>query len=101
MSKKKNNSELGGGVKNKALAYGSLYMDEGEGWGVVIDQLNHIMLPNVVGLFFDVIDWELKRKRGEIMSNRIKGYVKKHYPNLEITKIDYVSTEKTGENPKN
>ena len=85
--------------KGKAVAYGSLYLDEEEDWEKVIVQLNAIIQPNVVALFFDVVGWPHQKNNGDQMARRITNYVNKEYPNLDKVLVGFTNNSK-GDMPR-
>ena len=84
------------------VAYGSLYMDEGEGFkDTIVPQLKSILKPkNVVALLFDVLGYEEQKIEGEELVEKIKDEAYRLRPDLE--KISVAFSVPTGnDKPRN
>ncbi len=77
-----------------AIVYGSLYMDDNEGWNKVTEQLDLLSKPNVVAFFFDVIGWKWQQEEGEKMVKKIEEEAWKRRPDLEKVGVGFSTNEK-------
>lgn len=76
------------------VVYGSLYMDEGEGWRKAKKQIDYFRDKYPMALFFDVIGWEKNREDGEAMVAIIKDYARKKMPYLDKISVGFTTTNK-------
>lgn len=81
----------------EAVAYGSLYLDEGETLKEAIEQIDRILnpkanngiQPKVVALFFDVLGRPDQEIEGKLIAYRLKKYVGICRPHLDKVEIDF------------
>lgn len=78
--------------KEKGVAYGSLYLDRGEGMPVVKKQVKSFVNDKhgeLVGIFFDVLDNNntVSDEKGEEYVQRTRAYIEENFPNMPTEDI--------------
>ena len=70
-------------------AYGSLYLDEGEGMPIVKRQVKHFAKHKPVAVFFDVLDKDglVSEERVQYYVDATRAYIKEKLPYLSDDKI--------------
>lgn len=73
--------------KGKGVAYGSLYLDQGENMEVVKKQIKSFVKHEPVAIFFDVLDNNntVTDEVGSEYVERVKAYAAKKLPNTKIS----------------
>ena len=86
----------------KLVAYGSLYMDEGETWETHgKHQIDNILKSkDVIAFGFDVLGSEEDRIEGEKLAKQIQEYAKSKRPDLNLCSASF-SVERKNDKPKN